>query len=124
MNTECDAFYRYLFQVFSRAVEEASNGIVQEESFVGSLFWNVKGKYNNFDFDVVYATPCWEDELNKIQIGLYNTKAAEWESIIFIDFPFDDWTMDVNKDCERYCLTVKKYLKEVLNIETPVFFFK
>lgn len=108
-NNEHDLFYRYLYHVFQPALEKAwSELIVEPMSGCVSISFNSEGKGYG-----LYASPCWDGNLNELPLSISDDNGHHlWNGEL--PFPLNGWTMNVDKDVERYMFTVQCWMKTVL----------
>lgn len=107
--SESELFYRYFHFVWAPAVEKAwSELIVEPMSGCISISFHSEGRGYG-----LYATPCWEEEINHILWSVSDDNGNYLENGE-IPFPIDGWTMEVDKDVDRYILTMKTWMETVL----------
>ena len=111
IKTPQDAFYHYLYFVFNPVVVKMGKGKIQEEHQMGTLSWELPFEYNGKTYDRFYATPAWEDDMNKMMVQANDDKGT-FDFVGEIPFPMKDWSMDANKDARRYIKSVMDYLKK------------
>jgi hypothetical protein len=116
ITNESDAFYRYLYQVFQPELLRTWK-VADSDEMSGSISLNVNGVYKGFKFTYVYATPCWEGDLNFITLQFGNEDYGSFEQLEKIEFPFDGWTMDVVSDVKRYKNTMTSFLIGKLKVK-------
>lgn len=87
------------------------------EGMSGCLAWEAAGESKYGHFDYVFATPFWEDE-NVIPVQ-FTTKEGDYIGGEDIPFPMSELTMDLEKDVQRYCETIRNFLKEKYGIIVP-----
>ena len=107
--SESDLFYRYIYFVFNKAVCKAMPDVIDEDMMAGTLAWKVSGTFNHKKFDEILATPLWECN-DRICVDFV---CDELVGTATIPFPLDGWTMDVDRDVERYILAVQDFLSKV-----------
>lgn len=111
-----NAFYTYV-NVLCERITDAESKLVERDPMSGCLYWRVKGKLPEGEFDGFYATPFWENE-DAIPVAFLND-GGEFVAGETIPFAIEDLTMIRNTDAIRYTDVIRKFIKEKCNIVIP-----
>jgi hypothetical protein len=83
--------------------------IISEDTMSGVLSWKISGTFNHKKFDEILATPLWDGSIDRIYIDFMCDEIIGTTSI---PFNLNRWTMDVDRDVERYISAVQDFLNK------------
>lgn len=108
--SESDLFYRYLYFVFTPKLVNTVK-YFDSDPMSGSICLETRGMFRGKSFNIVYCSPMWEGNVEKIEFEFHNDEDG-FLGRGEVDFPLDGWTMNVNSDVERFATTVWDFLRK------------
>ena len=107
--SESDLFYRYLYFVFTPRLTRTVKDF-DSDPMSGSIYLVTNGTHLGKTFDTVYCSPMWEGNTAEIEFEFHNEDGFQNRSSV--KFPLNGWTMEVEKDVDRFVTTVWDFLKK------------
>ena len=107
--SESDLFYRYIYFTFTPKLTTTVKNF-DSVPMSGSILLETSGMFRGKSFNIVYCSPMWDGNTEKIEFEFHNGEDG-FINRAEIDFPLNGWTMDVNRDVERFTSVVWNFLK-------------
>ena len=105
---ENSLFYRYLYFVFTPKLINTFKDF-DSDSMSGSILVDRSGYHQGRYFNCVYCSPMWEGAVDEIQFEFSDDDG--YVNSASVSFPLNGWTMEVDKDVERYVNAVSDFLR-------------
>jgi len=106
---EQSLFYRYLYFVFTPKLVKDHRDF-GSCPMTGSISLERIGVHKGVPFTCLYCSPMWEGDVDGIVFEFYHAENDTWTTDS-VGFPLNDWTMEVDKDVNRYVEVVSNFLR-------------
>lgn len=102
-------FYRYLHFVFTpRLITKYVN--FDSDTMSGSIYLNKSGEWEGKPFTAIYCSPMWETEVETVTFEFHGDDGYIGSKTV--PFPLNGWTMNVEKDVDRFAKMVSDFIKD------------
>lgn len=107
--SESELFYRYLHFVFTPRLT-AKYKSFDSDQMSGSILLEKCGEWEGKPFTAIYCSPMWEGEVDTITLEFSGDDGYIGSKTV--PFPLNGWTMDVEKDVDRFAKMMSNFIKD------------